>query len=202
MLKCPKNRWAWYLTRVRSERETSMIIDQPPPKKPSFWKRQVSEDDTGVQRTFDVIFGAILPVVLFVLDPVAMNGFGCVGGAAAPYSAFVYFAVAFGIISLLVWLFARPYIDSFAPVLAGVVYAGGFFAGAIGVLMLPISIMGLVILIGALGFLPFVVAYVYFRNAVRAYRLAKSQEAVKYRLAALMLAGTVVVLGIPGLIQL
>ena len=169
--------------------------------KPSFWKRQTNETPTIPQKVFDVIVGAALPVALFIADPVLFKGMGC-AGYAVTYSPMVYFAVALGIISLLVWLFA-PVHTGYAPaVLAGVFYTGETLAIVIGLLLMPLSILGLTVGLGVLGFLPFLVAYVYWRNAVRADRLAKSMEFSKGRLSSLKWAGALAVLIIPGLIQL
>ena len=45
---------------------------------------------------------------------------------------------------------------------------------AIGIILSPFSLLGLIILIGALGFVPFFTAIVYLRNAVRAIRSARN----------------------------
>jgi hypothetical protein len=65
---------------------------------------------------------------------------------------------------------------------------------------LPFSVIGLVVLIGALGFVPFFTAAAYFANAVEAYRDAR-RVAGRPRLVASVLVGTILVMGAPGAVQ-
>jgi hypothetical protein len=54
-------------------------------------------------------------------------------------------------------------------------HAGSIFSAVIGVCLLPFSLLGLVILIGALGFTPLLTAFIYRRNARRALTAAGAQ---------------------------
>jgi hypothetical protein len=85
---------------------------------------------------------------------------------------------------------------------AGVFVVGGLFASMLGVLMLPFSIAGLIFFgLGFLGLIPFVAAWVYFRNAIRAYRAAVSTFKGKMLVLTVMLIAAILVLGIPVLVQ-
>jgi len=57
--------------------------------------------------------------------------------------------------------------------IGGVLLAGALFSFIVGVLILPLTFFGLVVLIGIVGFTPFVTAFVYLRTGIRAL---KSQQ--------------------------
>ena len=67
----------------------------------------------------------------------------------------------------------------------------------IGVLILPYSVIGLMfLLIGALGFTPFLTALVFFRNGFRALRANVNNSTLLYRLSVATLSAVLVV-GLP-----
>src|SRR5262245_34236881 len=121
-----------------------MAVDETS-EKPPFWREQSSGKATTGQIIFDVIFGAIVPVALLIFDPIMFHGYDCFG-VLAPYSAFVYYAVGFGIITLLVWLVVSSRLEDESPMaafMAGTLYIGTIFAGLTGIVMLPFSLIGL-----------------------------------------------------------
>jgi len=63
-----------------------------------------------------------------------------------------------------------------AAILAGVMFVGSAASLLLGIMLLPFSLVGLMVVIGVLGFSPFLVSGIYFRNAVRAYRAARSED--------------------------
>jgi hypothetical protein len=54
-------------------------------------------------------------------------------------------------------------------------FAGAVFSFVVGVCLLPFSALGLLIIIGALGFTPFITFFIYLRNARRARKAAVAQ---------------------------
>jgi hypothetical protein len=54
--------------------------------------------------------------------------------------------------------------------IGGVLLAGSLFSFIVGVLILPLTIFGLVIVIGIVGFTPFITAFVYLRTGIRALK--------------------------------
>jgi hypothetical protein len=118
----------------------------------------------------DLLGGAVFPVLCVLYDPVVFRGDGWFGGANR--QAFAYVAIAFQIVALLCWLAASPWCGRLSAVFAGVLFAGAIMAVCIGVPILPLSIIGLIVLIGLLGFAPFLTAYVFFRNSLYAWRQA------------------------------
>jgi len=167
-------------------------------KRPTFWKRQFALERTETQDCFDVVFGAILPVICFLFDPIVFKGSTPFGGEplAGKYQFFTYLLSAIEIAALLIWLkFGRP-LKSFSGPISGVLIGGGLFSFLIGVLILPFSLMGLVILIGAAGFTPFLTSFVYLRNGIRGLRSHEknSAHAARFQVAT---ASAVIALALP-----
>ncbi|HEV7396173.1 MAG TPA: hypothetical protein VGN86_06650 [Pyrinomonadaceae bacterium] len=158
-----------------------------------FWKRQFASTPTPKQTVFDVTFGILAPVLCFVLDPIAFQGSNSVLGAPLfeKYQTFAYLFSGIQIIVLIIWLWwgverARG-INSF---LGGIMFAGGLFCSLLGLMLAPFSLMGLVVVIGVLGFTPFVTGFVYFRNAYRALE-REAARAVPGRAVSSLLLGCV-----------
>ena len=71
----------------------------------------------------------------------------------------------------LIWGEKLKWLNAF---LAGLFIVGSFISFGIGIIMFPISLIGLFFyFIGALGFTPLFSAIVFLRNSIRAYRAAK-----------------------------
>ena len=154
-----------------------------------FWRRQFDDAPTRAQRRFDVTFGVLMPAACFVFDPIVFkswSGYG--GGIYSEYQPYAYTISAFEVVALCTWLFAPRRAGCRPAALTGVLLAGAVFAFAVGVAILPFSCFGLIVLIGALGFVPFPTAFVYLRNAWRAAGAAGRAGAGLQDLAAVALA--------------
>src|SRR5882762_1519627 len=140
------------------------------PTRMGFWRRQFAAEATTSQLVFDVLFGIIAPILCFAFDPIAFrNGFGG-GPLFAQYQVLVYLFSGLEIVTLVPWLFLREQLPG-KRLIGGILLAGGIFCAAIGCILLPFSLFGLLFyFIGAFGFIPFLTAIVYFRNGCRAYR--------------------------------
>jgi len=142
------------------------------PKK-GFWQRQFQKDSTFSQKKFDWVFGVILPVVCFVFDPTVFKG-GMMGaaelGTIKPFAYILSFVLIMAMSAWLIWGEKLKWLNAF---LAGLFLAGGIISLGIGVILLPLSLLGLIVLIGVLGLTPLFSSIVYFRSAIRAYRSAK-----------------------------
>lgn len=138
-----------------------------------FWRRQFDDAPTRAQGWFDVIFGVVMPVFCFYFDPVVFRG-GFVNddGLYAAARFYAYTISALEMVALCAWLSAAGRGGRGPAALAGVLFAGAMFAFVVGVAILPWSAVGLIVLIGALGFVPFLTALVYMRNAWRAANAA------------------------------
>lgn len=141
--------------------------------KKGFWRRQFQTKATVSQKKFDWIFGVILPVVCFVFDPAIFKG-GAVGTAyLASFKPFAYVLSFASVMAMSAWLVWGEKLKWLNGVLAGVFAVGAMISLGIGIILIPISLLGLVILIGVLGFTPLLSSIVYLRNALRAYNSAK-----------------------------
>ncbi len=141
-----------------------------------FLSRQFLPPVTRAQNVFDVLFGIVAPILCFVFDPGVLRpeGFGLAFGPAlfADYAAFVYIASALEILLLAVWLFWGRHLRTATHLTGGMLMTGAILSGLIGLVLLPFTLMGLFFIIGVFGFVPFLTALVYLRNARSAFQLA------------------------------
>lgn len=115
----------------------------------------------------DLLFGIVLPLGCLAFDPIVFRG-GSRGGMAAEYAVVGYTAAGLGMVSMLLWhLVGRP-----AGLFAGLLAGGAAFALALGLVMLPLTLVGLFVCVGVFGLVPFGTAWVFARNARRAWRSA------------------------------
>ena len=136
----------------------------------SFWKRQFQRQATKSQRKFDWFFGVFLPVVCFTFDPIVFND----GSLFGDYKTFAYVLSFVSIMAMWAWLIWGEKLKWLNAFLAGLFIVGSFISFGIGIIIFPISLIGLFFyFIGALGFTPLFSAIVFLRNSIRAYRAAK-----------------------------
>jgi hypothetical protein len=100
------------------------------------------------------------------------------------------------IAALLIWLILRRHVQSFSGPISGVLILGGLFSFGIGVVILPYSVMGLIFLVGAAGFTPFLTAFVYFRSGIRGFRAHERNAAYESRFL-VAVASAVIALALP-----
>ena len=171
-------------------------------KREGFWRHQFSTAVTPGQIIFDVVVGAIIPILLLIFDPVVFrNGELCQASALQGDGLFAYLAIGLGILALFGWLFIDTLKHNGTAFIAGILLTGALFAAGVGIAILPLSVFGLLALVGAFGFLPFFTAFVYFRNGVRAFRTAEAAPGRRVRRFASLIAGAVIVLGLPLMAQ-
>jgi len=121
----------------------------------------------------DLMGGIVLPCFCLYYDPVLFG----VGGPLVARSGFVvfpYFFLGFQMMALLVWLPAEPWVGRWGSVFAGSHFVGALIAVSLGTLLLPFSIIGVVLIIGVLGLVPFLTAFVFLRSGLTALRRARS----------------------------
>lgn len=140
-----------------------------------FLRRQFRGEPTRAQRTFDITVGMVLPVLCLVFDPLVFRNWFSVQPLAGRFQLFAYGFIAVEIIALAVWLAIGARAGEWCGVLGGIMIAGALFSFVVGACLLPFSLFGLMFLIGALGFTPFLTAFIYMRNARRALRAASAQ---------------------------
>ena len=164
-----------------------------------FWRRQFAPIPTKAQDTFDSIFAVVLPIACVVADPIVFKAVmpGLRGHAIlADYQLVAYLVTTFEIGLFLTWQTFRLRLRPYAPAFAGFFFAATFFSIAIGLALLPYSIVGLIVIMGALGFIPFLTAFVFLRNAIRAMRIQVTAASLQLRFA-LAVTSAVLVLALP-----
>jgi hypothetical protein len=132
-----------------------------------FWQRQFGPLVTSRQTDFDWLFGLILPCVCFFFDPFIFRE---QGGLLAAYRLPVYMVSSLAIMATVTWLLWGPKLGPLNTLFAGLFAISGAVAALIGLILFPFSVIGMMALIGFLGFTPLFTSFVLFRNAVRAYR--------------------------------
>jgi hypothetical protein len=172
-----------------------------PRRAQGFWRRQFEGAPTRAQQWFDVVFGIVMPIVCFIFDPIVFSGEVEYGDGAIyqQYQFYAYTISAIEMVALCAWLCAAGRASRRPAALAGMLLAGALFAFVVGMAILPYSIAGMLfLLIGVLGFVPFLTALVYLRNAWRAADAVVESGTVSLGRAAVALAcGFVFALGAP-----
>jgi hypothetical protein len=150
----------------------------------------------------DVSIGIIAPIVCLVLDPGIFSE-GLLGGSwLSAYHVFVYLGVGIGTLVFAAWLRFGERLRKWGGFFAGIFFFGALFAFGTGLLLLPWSLFGLLIVIGILGFIPFLTARVYFRYGRRALHTAPLQSAKdKAITVGGFILGIVFILGVPTFAQ-
>ncbi len=153
---------------------TSILGAQPFNPKKGFWKRQFSDSTTKSQLAFDIIFGIVMPVICFYFDPGIING-GFRGDSYLSLNHIaisIYLFSALAILGLLFWLVLRHQAERYAALLGGLFISAAIFSFIVGALMLPVTLIGLIFIIGVLGFVPFATGHVFLRYGMRAINRA------------------------------
>jgi hypothetical protein len=171
--------------------------------RPRFRRRQFDDRPTPPQLRFDVAFGLVAPVLCFVFDPVVFHGWMSRGsGIYGEFQLFTYAASAVEIATLACRLFVIKMHPAWSRPAGGVMLAGALLSFAVGLAILPFSVLGLIVVgLGALGFIPFVTGIVYLRNGLRALRLNRAGAPVRGGAAVSFAFGLAVALGLPAAAQ-
>jgi hypothetical protein len=135
-----------------------------------FWQRQFSANVTRQQMIFDVIMGIFAPLLCIILDPVVFNEL------LSSSLKLAYIIIGLEIVTLALWLIFGTHLKLFAGFIGGILLSGALFALVIGIFLLPLSFLGLIFIIGILGFTPFLTAFVFFRNGVRVLEQANEKK--------------------------
>lgn len=177
--------------------EAKNTSERPSEPEVGFWERQFCPPCTASQRGFDLALGIIAPVVCLYCDPIVFCINGPEGsGLLSDYRVLGFSGIAVGILALAYHLLTRRA----SAFLAGLLWGGFYFSFALGIVMLPVTLLGLLLVIGILGFTPFLTGYVFLRNARRCWRDAASRTGSKVRLVMLTM-GLVLMLGMPVALQ-
>lgn len=138
--------------------------------KPGFFKRQFDMNVTGRQDGFDITFGFVMPILCFILDPLFFKSWFIEYGWFGDFQLFAYSVAAIEIITLFLWMFPKQHPQGIGKVYGSIMLAGGVFSFVLGIILLPFTLVGILFIIGFLGFIPFLTAFVFWRNGIRAIR--------------------------------
>lgn len=113
-------------------------------------------------------------MICFVFDPIVFNSYGSGKGAElGNYKPFAYILSFVSVMAMSAWLLWGKKLKWFNALLSGLFSVCALISLAIGIILLPLSLLGLVVIIGVLGFTPLFSSIAYSRNALRAYISAK-----------------------------
>lgn len=156
------------------ERMPSVINEKPDTFRPiSFWRRQIHFETTTKQKVFDWIFGVILPVICFAFDPIVFKVTDFGKPFFGEYKPFAYLLSFISILAMMAWLIWGKKLKGLSGILSGLFAVGGIISLGIGIILFPFSVIGLIVLIGALGFTPLFTSIVFLRNAYRSFQISK-----------------------------
>lgn len=146
----------------------------------------------------------MFPVLCFVFDPIVFrSGFGASNAIfdISNLKLLVYVLAALSMMVLICWLKFENRLAGIGNYLGGIFWTSAIGAFLIGILILPLTLAGLIVVIGIFGLIPFFTAFVYLRNGIRAFKSAP--KTLSYRKAvAAILAGAICVAGFPAGLQL
>jgi hypothetical protein len=150
----------------------------------------------------DVLFGVVAPILTLIFDPVVFRGGDELGSPIlARWRVFAYIAIPLGVAVMAVWLWLRFRLKAWSGVIAGALFTGAMFSLLVGIAILPATLIGLLLGIGVLGFIPFLTAFVFFRNGLQAFNQAGKHLNLSGIVASFML-GVVLSLTIPVAVHL
>ena len=175
--------------------------------KEGFWRRQFSLSRTTPQLIFDVTFGVLMPIICFYLDPSVIGGrtsriirMPLTNYSFLGWDVLVYTLSILAILSLSLWLTIGHRAKSSGGVFGGILLTGAAASFVIGLVILPLTLIGLLFIIGILGFVPFITAFVYLRNGVKAIRRG-SPALSRSALIGAILSSAVVISALPVVAQ-
>jgi hypothetical protein len=112
----------------------------------------------SIKYVWDILFVAILPALCFVIDPVLFAN----GIAGQPIFSEAVQIATYICVAVLILVFFISYLSIKSRILrlliSGALISGATVALALGVILLPLSLFGLIVILGVLGFIPFFTA--------------------------------------------
>ncbi len=156
------------------------------------------------------MWGILMPIGCVFGDPFVFGRFEM--GTALSFNEYAFACYAFigwEILCLAASWVVRPAQRRINLFLSGSLLAGAVFAFLIALAVLPFTLIGLIVVLGVMGFTPWFTAIVYLRTSMMLWRRAESANAGKYAcillfagfLFAIFIGGIVLVMTLPILIS-
>jgi hypothetical protein len=152
-----------------------------------------------------ITFGVIAPIVCFGLRPILLGDSveREIPGLQSIADLWLFFhgVVGLEIATLAFWIWRGDRLGGLAGGIAGVLASGAIFAGVLGLVLLPFSLIGIFVTgIGALGLLPLLTSLTYFAHAKRAAHRARLAVGTRQAVAFALL-NALLVFGVPAALQ-
>jgi len=151
----------------------------------------------------DLLFGVAAPILCLWFDPLVFRTSMMCGPYLNNMQIFAYVTIPVGVVFFLFNLF-YPLQRSpvYQAVLGCLMVFGSMFALAIGLILLPLSILAILAVRweGLLCLIPFLTAFVFFRAGLRALRSGWQKEK-RFTIIASTLISICLVIGVPALLQ-
>jgi hypothetical protein len=145
------------------------------PRRYGFFRRLSETDEDRTPERFDWLMGVILPLVCVAFDPgIFRSVFYSGSGVLGDYQIFAYVLGAVSIMTIIAWFLWDKRIGWLAPCMAGTLFSASLVSLVIGILLFPFSILGMILIIGFLGFTPLFFSFVCFRTGMQALRTSLS----------------------------
>lgn len=167
-------------------------------REPGFWRRQFRVPPTSGQTIWDALFGIVLPLGCLAGDRIIFGKGWFAGHGEDPFGrsifgelavlAYTFILTEVGLLAL--WLLFRRKLSRSAAFFSGPFLAAWIFALVLGAVFFPFSVVGLIFLVGILGFSPWLTFFAFFRNWKMARLLSREHVSGRRRFW-LTLAGIV-----------
>jgi hypothetical protein len=134
--------------------------------RPGFWRRQFALPPTAAQTVWDVLFGVALPLGCLIGDRILFSNARDIfqGSVFGPLQVFAYGFILTEVALLGLWILLRRRLGRSAAYFTGPLLSGWLFSLVTGLLLFPFSLVGLLVVIGMLGFSPWFTAFAFYRN--------------------------------------
>jgi hypothetical protein len=139
------------------------------------------QDQAQQALVFDLVWGLFMPVAALVCDPFVFKDHRELLEGAFHFQPFgdyepnfrreslaAYLCIAWQLILLTLWLLARPWLTRVAGFFLGSWIVGAMISGVIGLLLVPLAIVGSLAGIGLVAFTPLFTTYVVSRRMKQA----------------------------------
>ena len=146
----------------------------------------------------EVLWGCILPIACMVTDPGFFEGFKNLYRFQLLVALEIYILLGWQILNLMVSWFVAGASPGVRAWFSGTFAFGAIYATCLGAVLIPVSALGLFVVIGILGYTPLVTAYIY---GSRARRFWLASDSSRYR-TPLALAGFLGSIIIPGCVMI
>jgi len=153
--------------------ETSVELMPISTKVESVFALQQEPVDKSTPRPtkWDWMFGVIMPLVCFFFDPFVFRDWSNDGpGLLGAYQVPVYAIACTSVMTMAAWLLWGDKLGQLRIPAAFVMLVGALTSSIIAAVLFPFSVVGLLFVIGILGFTPGFTAAIYWRSAFRVLR--------------------------------